>query len=359
LNTTATIRAELDRWIARGRIPGIQYTVVHNDEIRFDYQTGFADLSLDRRVLPETTFMASSSTKVVTATAIMQLVEQEKVLLDKPLTAYCSSHPYGDRLTIRQLLSQTAGIPNPLPLKWVHLIREHDRFDESGSLRMAMHRDSKLKFTPGERYSYSNISYWLLGKVIESVSGISFPDYVRKHVFDPLHIPAAAASFRVEDLNSHATGYQRRFCAQGLLLYLLMDRRILGETVKGHFSMLPVYMNGPAYGGLICTATGFALFLRDVLKPTPTLLSPRTRDLFLTEQTTSSAASTGMTLGWRIGRLENETYYGKPGGGPGFRSNVRIYPRLRLGVSWLANETGINARQADSISDSVDRHWLR
>jgi hypothetical protein len=63
-------------------------------------------------------------------------------------------------------------------------------------------------------------------------------------------------------------------------------------------------------------------------------------------------------FGWRTSYLENERYYGKPGGGPGFRSNVRLYPRLGLGVAWLANETGINEKQMNSLSDAIDRRLI-
>jgi hypothetical protein len=63
-------------------------------------------------------------------------------------------------------------------------------------------------------------------------------------------------------------------------------------------------------------------------------------------------------FGWRMSHVENERYYGKPGGGPGFRSNVRLYPRLGIGVAWLANETGIREPQMNSLSDAVDRHLI-
>jgi len=64
-----------------------------------------------------------------------------------------------------------------------------------------------------------------------------------------------------------------------------------------------------------------------------------------------------MSLGLRIGRLQNEPYFGKPGGGPGFRSNVRIYPHSGLGTAWLANETGVSEAQMDGLSNALDCHW--
>ena len=172
-----------------------------------------------------------------------------------------------------------------------------------------------------------------------------------------MEIRDSEAGFHI-DLERHATGYQAKISLLGLSLYFMMDRRMLGDTVQGRFSLLPVYMNGPAYGGLICTATGLARFLQDLLRAKPRLFSATTRDLFLTKQLTNGGDDTGMTLGFRTGRLGNDMYYGKPGGGPGFRSNVRIYPHRGIAVAWLANETGISENEMNSISDLVDRHWL-
>jgi len=337
-------RAELEACIKRHRLPGIQYAVVDAEQVVVEEQAGFADLRTRTPVSSDTTFMASSSTKVITAAAALQLVERRKLELDKSLSAYYAPHPYTDGVTIRHLLAQTSGIPNPLPLKWLHRAQEHEAFQEERALQETLKQHPGLQSTPGEKYAYSNISYWLLGKAIESVSGQPFADYVRDHVLTPLGIAPSAASFRIESFALHATGYQRAHSIQGLILYLLMDRSMLGETVNGYRALLPVYMNGAAYGGLICTATAFALFLQDLLRPKPRLFSGETRDMMLAQG-----------FGWRTGQMDGELYYGKPGGGPGFRSNVRIYPRLGMGVAWLANETGINEKQMNAISNALDR----
>jgi hypothetical protein len=65
-----------------------------------------------------------------------------------------------------------------------------------------------------------------------------------------------------------------------------------------------------------------------------------------------------MSLGWRIGSFHGQPYFGKPGGGPGFQSNVRIYPRKGIGTAWMANETGVNERNINAITDVFDSHWL-
>ena len=144
----------------------------------------------------------------------------------------------------------------------------------------------------------------------------------------------------------------------GLFVYFIMNKRMLDSRDAGYLRFQPVYMDGPAYGGLICTATGLARFLQDMIRPTSQLFSSATRELFFTPQHTSDGKPSGMTLGWRVGNLNGEPYFGKAGGGPGFESNARIYPQLGVGTVWLANHSGVNERHIHELSDNLDLHWM-
>src|SRR5262245_57725095 len=131
-------QAHLDDLIRKNRIPGIQYVVVDEQGIRFDYFGGRRDIRATLSVTQTTTFMASSSTKVLTAAAALQLVEQGRVELDKSLSAYFPAHPYGEQVTIRHLLNQISGIGNPAPVKWLHTVEEHPTFDEAQALQKVL-----------------------------------------------------------------------------------------------------------------------------------------------------------------------------------------------------------------------------
>jgi CubicO group peptidase (beta-lactamase class C family) len=176
------VRAYLDSLIQTNRIPGIQYVVVDEQGIRFEYYGGRRDIGANLPVTEQTTFMASSSTKALTAAAILQLLKQGQIELDKSLSAYYPAHPYGDQVTIRHLLNQTSGIGNPAPVKWLHTVEEHPAFDEAQALKKVLNAHSKLAFPPGDKYAYSNISYWLLGQVIQEVSGQCYCDYMHQNV---------------------------------------------------------------------------------------------------------------------------------------------------------------------------------
>ena len=64
------------------------------------------------------------------------------------------------------------------------------------------------------------------------------------------------------------------------------------------------------------------------------------------------------TLGWHRGQLDGVTYYGKPGGGPGYHGNIRIYPDRGIATAWFANATDVSEGSIIRFSDAADRYWL-
>ena len=174
------IRSSLSMLVRDSRVPGVQYIVVTADEIIFEYIGGWANIAGRRPMTPETTMMAYSMSKTITAAAVLQLVEAQKIGIDDPIDRYIDPPPYGGGITVRELLSHTSGIPNPLPLTWVHAASLHERFDERAALAKVLREHGRLKSAPGTRYGYSNIGYWLLGPLIERASGEPFA-LVRRH----------------------------------------------------------------------------------------------------------------------------------------------------------------------------------
>ncbi len=137
----------------------------------------------------------------------------------------------------------------------------------------------------------------------------------------------------------------------------MMDKTLLEATEAHRFRLHPVYMNGPAYGGLIGTARGFARFLQDQLHAQP-LLFNATKSLFYAHQKTNRGQESATTLGWHRGQLATVPYYGKPGGGPGFRSNIRVYPERVLATVWFINETGTKEGPINAFTDTLDGHFV-
>lgn len=344
----------LDRLVEKRQIPGIQYLVVDENSVRYEYCAGLRDIGSALPVTPETTFMASSTTKVITAAAVLQLIERGRMRLDAPLSDYYAEHPYGNRVTIRMLLNHTSGIPNPLPLKWLHRVEEDASFDEDAALAAALKSHASTISAPGTRYAYSNPGYWLLGKAIERVSGQTYKEYIRMNILDVLRCHPDQLGFVASNPSLQARGYQKKYSALGLFLWLAMDRSMLEATEQGQYRLARVTMNGPAYGGLIGTAHGFSLFLQDQLRPRSALFGPDTKALFYSPQATSDGKEIGATLGWHRGTVAGHRYFGKPGGGPGFHSNIRLYPDKSIGTVFLANETAVSENRINALADTLD-----
>jgi CubicO group peptidase (beta-lactamase class C family) len=352
----ARARAYLDALIAAGRTPGFQYLALDSTRILLEYDGGSADLGHPMPMDGPTTMMAYSMSKTITAAAVLQLVATHKLGLDDPLARYVDSLPYPSAITLRQLLSHTSGIPNPIPLRWVHLARTHDSFDEHAALAAVVKQHPRLAFPPGTKYGYSNIGYWLLGSVVERASGEPFPAYVAAHILRPLGVTPQELGYTIPDSAHHATGYLEKYSFMNLMKRWVIAPEFIGEYDGPWLRIERHYPNGAAFGGLVGTARGFGKFLQDQLRLHSQLFDDATRGLFYAAQATGEGKPVAMTLGWHIGELDGQRFYYKEGGGGGFHSMMRLYPASGVATVVIANATGFNAKRC---LDAVDRQFLQ
>jgi D-alanyl-D-alanine carboxypeptidase len=291
--------------------------------------------------------------KTITAAAVLKLAAQRRLELDAPADRYLDL-PYGPEVTVRRLLAHTAGLPSPIPLRWVHLPKEHATFDERAALRAVIARHSRLVAPPGTQFRYSNLGYWLLGPIVEACSGRAFLDYVRQELLEPLGIGAQQLGYAMTPALRVATGYLEKWSWLNLLKRLVIDAAYIGNYEGSWLTIRAHYVNGPAFGGLIGTTAAFGVWLRDLLGESRTLPAAAAGWLF-EPQRLSSGAPVPMTLGWHIGELAGTRHYFKEGGGGGFHSMMRLYPDRGLGSVIIGNATGFRARQA---LDELDRLQL-
>ncbi len=111
--------------VDKGQTPSIQYAFFDADSLIYEFRSGLKNVKAHQPVDTRTTYHLYSITKTFTALAILQLAQAGKIDLNHPVNAYLPAFPYDKEITIEQLLSHTAGIPNPIPLKWIHLEAEH------------------------------------------------------------------------------------------------------------------------------------------------------------------------------------------------------------------------------------------
>ena len=345
----AELRSRLDAVVARGGTPGLQYLIVDRAGTVFEHCAGLADIAARRPMGPATTMMAYSMSKTVTAAAVLQLVEVGAVELDESIDRLAGPHPYGPGITVRRLLCHTSGIPNPLPLRWVHPAATHREFDEGAALAAVLARHHRLASPPGERYAYSNIGYWLLARVVERASGQAFAAYVTERVLGRLGLAAGELGYELRPGGDHAAGYLEGFSTMNLIKRLVIDGSLIGGYEGRWLRILDHYANGPAFGGLIGTARGFAAFLRDQLGEHSALFGDATRDLFFKREHTRRGTPIAMTLGWHVDAGGGGPCFFKEGGGGGFHCMMRLYPAAGRGSVAMTNATGFDVRRLGAL----------
>ena len=332
--------------------PGLQYVVVDNASTIFEYSTGLSDISTNKSLELHQTLAAFSMTKPLTAIAILQLVERNRLDLDDKLSDIIQ-HPYDHGVTIAQLLAHTSGIPNPIPLKWVHLVEDHAGFDESLALTAVLKKHNNIDSKPGVKYKYSNIGYWLLGKVIEQVSGLDYPTFIQKNIFSPLELTSADIGFLLADEESHAKGYLKKWSLMDIAGRFLIDVGVYGSNEGNWIRIKNLYPNGPSFGGAIGTARSFSVVLKDLLSRQSRLLGPTGKQLLYSQQSVASGKKIDMTLGWHIRQLDKMTYFYKEGGGAGFCCEMRVYPEAGLASVLMLNRTSFNFKKNLSALDRL------
>lgn len=349
------LRTTLDGLIARSSVPGLQYLALDRDRTLFEYAGGWADLRHSVPMTADTTMMAYSMSKTITAAAVLQLVAAGKVGLGDPIERYHPT-PYGPGITVRHLLAHLSGIPNPIPLRWVHAASQHATFDEHAALDAVLRAHPRAPAAPGRKYRYSNIGYWLLGSVVEQASAQSFASYVTERIFAPLEVAPAALSYAIPDPARHARGYLEKYSFLNLAKRLLINRQFIGDYEGAWLRIEPHYLNGPAFGGLVGAARGFGAFLQDQLRPKSVLCDNPARELLYTPQRTLKGHVVPMGLGWHVGDLDGIPFFYKEGGGGGFHCEMRVYRVNRFATVLMTNATGFGVKRC---LNSLDREILR
>jgi CubicO group peptidase (beta-lactamase class C family) len=328
--------------IEAGHAPGLQYYLFDADKILHRCSAGQADVQAGQPVTESTTFNAYSVTKTFTAVAVMQLAERGQLSIDDPVTRFLPGFPYGGEITIRQLLSHSAGVPNPIPLRWAHLVTEHAGFDAAAFFAEVFKAHPKTKSKPNAKFAYSNLGYILLGQLIAAVSGQTYEAYVTEHILRKLGLGAADIGFEIADPGRQAKGYHRTGSFSYLALGLLMDKSKFMGPAEGKWRPFnPFYVNGAPYGGLIGRPDAFVRYVQALLNPENVLLSAPYRNMMFEENRTLNGKPTGMALSWFKGELEGHTFYTHAGGGGGYYCEIRIYPQDGVGSLVFFNRTGM------------------
>lgn len=201
--------ALIEKGLGEYQVPGLAIGIVLDGKLAYARGFGRATLGQPGAVTPDTLFHVASVTKPFVATAIMQLVEQGKIGLDDPVTKYLPyfrmDDPRYQRITIRQLLNHTSGMPDVEDYEW------NKPQDDEGALERYVRslKGEKLLWAPGTRFAYSNIGFEMLGDVVAKVSGMSFEDYVERQILKPVGMSSSTLLLKRADAKRLANGYTK------------------------------------------------------------------------------------------------------------------------------------------------------
>jgi D-alanyl-D-alanine carboxypeptidase len=346
-----TLRQNLDRWVARGQVAGLQYLVMSAGQVAFEHSAGLADAHGGKHVCSDTQFNLYSITKPLTATLVVRLSLQDAISLDEPIARAAGLASLAHFGTVRETLLHRAGFVNPIPLRWTHRTEDDARFDEPSFVQQRLD-DAAARGRAGPRYS--NVGYLALGRAVERATGLGFRQAMQLHLIDALNLGSGEhLGFTPAPGAPWSPGHLRRYGLLNLVLGGFVRRHdVVADTSGDWVHLHRHHVNGSAYGGLIGNARGLARFGMALLGHCTGLDEALRRQVCAAPPGPDDAR----TLAWFTGRLAGRPWLGHAGGGLGAYGELRLYPELATVSVLLSNRPGL--RDAHAL-DRLDAFWLR
>lgn len=189
--------------------PGAALAVIHDGRIIYERGYGMAKLEDGIVMTPDKIFDIGSVSKQFTATCVVMLVRDGKISLDDNVRKYIPELPdYGTPITVRHLLHHTSGLRDYNALLELAGFRGDSDCPTVEEALGVICRQKKLNYPPGQEYSYTNTGYFLLGQIVERVSGKSLNVFAQEHIFKPLGMEHTLyQEDHTQVIRDRATGY--------------------------------------------------------------------------------------------------------------------------------------------------------
>jgi CubicO group peptidase (beta-lactamase class C family) len=284
--------------------------IARNGEVLLTKGYGFADREHKISNTPQTKFRLGSITKQFTAMGIIILEAQGKLDVQDAICGYLSECPEAwETITIHHLLTHTSGIPNFTSFTDYQITMATPSPPEETIDRF---QDEPLDFQPGERWSYSNSGYILLGHIIERVSSQSYEEFLQENIFTPLQITNTGYDHNQDDL---AVGYKSIFS-------------------KADFIDMSIPYSA---GGLYSTVED--LYKWDQAFYTKQLLPQDYLDqIFAAHVAIPNSDGMAYGYGWMVGLEDGRQIITHGGGIEGFVTNIARYPQDKTVIIILSNQ---------------------
>lgn len=314
------LTADFDRIISsefKPREPGGVVLVARKGEVIYQKAFGMANVELNVPMGEEMVFNVGSITKQFTAVAVLQLAEQGKLSLQDEVTKYLPDYPTGgQKITVENLLTHTAGIPASAPEAMTSL---QGRKNLVGLQEIiATFKQRPLDFAPGTKWSYSNNGYMLLGAVIEKASGMSYPEYLSRNIFGPAGMTQTLFGDDQMLVKNRAASY----------VYSRAESRFLNARNDKLET---------AYSAGAIQSTAADLFRWNRALHAHRLLKKDSLEKALTEHRLPGGKGTHYGYGWFVGNIQGSPLVEHGGNMGGFMSHAIYLPREDVFVAVLYN----------------------
>lgn len=320
--------------------PGAAVIVTEHGKVLFRRGYGLADLELGVGVTPDMVFRIGSITKSFTAIAVLTLVQRGALALDDDVRDYLPDLPaYETPITIRQLLSHTSGMADLFDESYYDLIEArcysllNDDL-EVGAFTELIDAQEPLA-APGETWSYSNAGYFLLGRIIEKVSGKSYADYVDEAIVQPMGLGRTGIYSNLAIVRGRVKGY------------LEGDAGDFIRNPYGSLSSTIVY----SAGGLVSSVDDLARLSASLDGHVP--LDARHLEQMFTPATDLLGGSTRYALGWFTTRLRGRDAIYHSGDVYGFSATMWRMPGERLFVAILSAHPSQTSKDLELLAKRI------
>jgi serine beta-lactamase-like protein LACTB len=315
------IDAAVESWRSQSGAPALSLAVVVDNLLTFSKGYGLADLEKKIPATNDTVYRLASLTKSLTATVVMQLLEQGKLDLDAPIQKYCPAFPEKQwPVTARHLLTHLAGI-------------RHNTWSETRSTQhfanindsINVFKDDALLSEPGTKYSYSTQGYVLLGCAIEGASGMPYLEYLDERIFKPAGMTKTALDDSNLNVPNRAVGYRKGLFGLSWLSWL----RGVHEAPP-HDTSIKV----PA-GGLLSTVDDMARF--SIALMGGQLVQPETLTKMWTKPKTRDGQESEYGFGFLIAEKNGQQRVFNDGSQAGTRTFLFLIPEKKFAVCLMTN----------------------
>ena len=325
--------------IIKGDSPGAAVLIAQDGEILYQKGFGYANLENQIPITPQTKFRIGSMTKQFTASAILKLQEESLLKVTDRLSKFLPDYPRGDEVTIRHLLTHTSGIHNYTDYpEFASAVETHIEAEEI----IKLFKTDKLDFNPGEKWAYSNSGYFLLGYIVEKISGQSLKNYLKHHFFDPTGMKSTEVHDSKHPPQNEATGYSYTGGKPEKAVNWDMSRA--GGAGNLYSTTQDLYRWNEA------------IFNNKLLNQN-TLKSAFT-PVKINDGSQGDAFGSQYGYGWMLTEKRGLKEIGHGGGLPGWMSYLTRYPQQNLTITILANASPAPNPVPSVLTDRIAEIYL-